>query len=47
MIISKNINEEKIIELWSQTKWLVLYSFFFIIPANYAFINNILILKGF
>jgi len=41
MIISKNIYEDEYLALWSQTKWLVLSSFFFIIPATYAFINNL------
>jgi len=34
-------NDEKYIAYWNDTKWLVLSSFFFIIPATYAFINNL------
>ena len=41
MIISENINDEKYIATFVHTKWLVLSSFFFIIPASYAYIFNL------
>jgi hypothetical protein len=40
-IYSTNINNEMYIAHWEHTKWLVLSSFFFIIPATYAFINKL------
>jgi len=40
MIISSGINNEKYIACWNHTRWLVLSSFFFIIPATYAYINK-------
>ena len=36
-----NTNNDIYIAHWEHTKWLVLSSFFFIIPATYAFINNL------
>ena len=36
-----NKKDEKYIAYWVHSKWLVLSSFFFIIPATYAFINNL------
>ena len=36
-----NTNNDIYIAHWQHTKWLVLSSFFFIIPATYAFINNL------
>ncbi len=41
MTIYSIINNETYIAHWQHTKWLVLSSFFFIIPATYAFINNL------
>jgi hypothetical protein len=41
MIITKKINDEKYIARWEDTKWLVLSSLFFIIPATYAYINKL------
>jgi hypothetical protein len=35
-----NTNNDIYVAHWVHTKWLVLSSFFFIIPAIYAFINN-------
>ena len=34
-------NNEIYIAHWEQTRWLVLSSFFFMIPATYAFINQL------
>lgn len=39
--IHKNKIEEKYIAVWEQSKWLVLSSYFFIIPAVYAYINKL------
>jgi glucose-6-phosphate-specific signal transduction histidine kinase len=36
-----NVNDEKYITQWVHTKWLVLSSFFFIIPSTYAYINKL------
>ena len=41
MIISANIKDEIYVANWEHTKWLVLSSFFFMVPAIYAFINNL------
>ncbi len=40
MLISTN-NDEKYIAYWVHTKWLVLSSFFFVIPAMYAYKNKL------
>ena len=41
MLISANKNEEIYVAYWDQSKWLVLSSFFFTIPAKYAYSNNL------
>ena len=41
MIMSTNIKDEMYIACWQHTKWLFLSSFFFTIPAIYAYINNL------
>jgi hypothetical protein len=42
MIFAKaNENDEKYIAHWVHTKWLVLSSFFFLIPSIYAYINKL------
>ena len=41
MLISSSKHHERYIAHWDQTKWLVLSSFFFIIPAKYAYVNNL------
>jgi len=40
-IISSNKNDEIYIAYWEETKWLVLSSYFFIIPSYYAYINKL------
>jgi hypothetical protein len=41
MMIYSTKNDEKYIAYWNHTKYLVLSSFFFMIPATYAFIHNL------
>lgn len=40
MTICSNRNNEIYIANWEDSKWLVLSSFFFIVPSTYAFINT-------
>jgi len=40
-LISSNKNDEIYIAYWEETKWLVLSSYFFIIPSYYAYINKL------
>ena len=40
-MIKLNIVNDIYIAHWIHTRWLVLSSFFFIIPATYAYINNL------
>lgn len=39
--MSVKINDDKYIAPWIHTKWLVLSSFLFIIPAIYAYVNKL------
>ena len=41
MMIYSTKNNEKYIAYWNHTKYLVISSFFFMIPATYAFIHNL------
>ena len=41
MLVSAIVNDEKYIAHWGHTKWLVLSSFFFMIPATYAYMNKL------
>ncbi len=41
MILYENINHDIYISYWIHTKWLVLSSSFYMIPAIYALINNL------
>lgn len=41
MIVSTNRNDETYIAQWEHTKWLVLSSGFFVIPATYAYIHKL------
>ena len=39
-------NSELYIAEWNESKWLVVSSFFFTVPATYAFINNLYSYSG-
>ena len=41
MTIYLNTNDDVYIAHWGHTRWLVLSSFFFMIPATYAFMNHL------
>lgn len=41
MITCASTHNEKQILIWEHSKWLVLSSFFFIIPATYAYANQL------
>lgn len=41
MVTCASAHNEKHILIWEHSKWLVVSSFFFMIPSAYAFVNQL------